>query len=64
MIQSMVREFSRKVVAQSAAERDRTKAFPKTNLKKMGELGLMGMMIPPEYGGQDADTISYVLALS
>jgi butyryl-CoA dehydrogenase len=64
MIQSMVREFSRKIVAQSAAERDRTKAFPKTNLKKMGELGLMGMMIPSEYGGQDADTISYVLALS
>jgi len=64
MIQSMVREFSRKVVAGTAAERDRTKEFPAENLKKMGELGLMGMMVPPEYEGQGADTISYVLALS
>ena len=64
MIQSMVREFSRKVVAPTAAERDKTKAFPSENFKQMGELGLMGMMIPTEYGGEGADTISYVLALS
>lgn len=64
MIQAMVREFARKEIAPTAAERDQTKAFPKTNLKKMGELGLMGMMIPPEYGGEGADTISYFLALS
>lgn len=64
MIQSMVREFSRKVVAATAAGRDKTKEFPAENLKKMGELGLMGMMIPVEYGGEGADTISYVLALS
>ena len=44
MIQSMVREFSRKVVAATAAERDKTKEFPAENLKQMGELGLMGMM--------------------
>ena len=64
MIQSMVRDFSREVVASTAAERDRTKAFPWENFKKMGELGLMGMMVPEEYGGAGADTISYVLALS
>ncbi|GBC59540.1 acyl-CoA dehydrogenase [Desulfonema ishimotonii] len=64
MIQSMVREFSRKVLAATAAERDKTKEFPAGNLKQMGDLGLMGMMIPPEYGGEGADTISYVLALS
>ncbi len=64
MIQSLVREFSRKVVAATAAERDRTKEFPAENLKKMGELGLMGMMIQPEYNGEGADTISYALALS
>jgi len=64
MIQSMVREFSRKVIAPTAAERDRTKEFPADNLKKMAELGLLGMMVPPEYGGEGADTISYVLALS
>ncbi len=64
MIQTMAREFSRKVVAATAAERDRTKEFPAENLKKMGELGLMGMMIPVEYEGSGADTVSYVLALS
>jgi alkylation response protein AidB-like acyl-CoA dehydrogenase len=64
MIQAMVREFSRKVVAESAAERDQTKEFPAAVLKKMGELGLMGMTIPPEYNGEGADTVSYVLALS
>lgn len=63
MIQAMVREFSRKVVAPEAAERDRSKEFPAQILKKMGELGFMGMMIPPEYGGEGADTISYALAL-
>ena len=59
----MVREFARKAIAPTAMERDRTKAFPAENFEKMGELGLMGMMIPPEYEGAGADTISYVLAL-
>ena len=64
MIQNMVREFSRKVVAATASERDKTKEFPTENFRQMGELGLMGMMIPEEYGGESADAISYVLALS
>lgn len=64
MIQTMAREFSRKVVAVSAAERDRTSEFPSENLKQMGELGFMGMMVPFEYKGSGADTVSYVLALS
>lgn len=64
MIQSMVREFSHKVVAPGARERDRTKEFPGDILKQMGELGLLGMMVPDKYGGEGADTISYVLALS
>jgi butyryl-CoA dehydrogenase len=64
MIQNMVREFSRKVIAATAAERDKTKEFPADNFRQMGELGLMGMMIPEEYGGEAADTVSYVLALS
>ncbi len=64
MIQTMAREFSRKVVALTAAERDKTKEFPAENLKKMAALGLMGMMIPFEYEGSGADTVSYVLALS
>ncbi|MEW6674080.1 MAG: acyl-CoA dehydrogenase family protein [Thermodesulfobacteriota bacterium] len=64
MIQAMVREFSRKEVAPTAMERDRTKEFPAGNLKKMAELGLMGMMVPAEFGGEGTDTVSYVLALS
>jgi butyryl-CoA dehydrogenase len=64
MVQSMVREFAKKEVAPTAMERDETKEFPATNLKKMGELGLMGMMVPTEFDGEGADTISYVLALS
>ncbi|WP_286817551.1 acyl-CoA dehydrogenase [Desulfobacter sp. UBA2225] len=64
MIQNMVREFSRKVVAPTAAERDKTRAFPSDNFKQMGELGLMGMMVPEEFGGEAADAVSYVLALS
>lgn len=64
MIQTMVRDFSREVIAPTAAERDKTKEFPGDNLKQLGELGFMGMMVPPEYNGSGADTISYVLALS
>jgi len=64
MIQDMVKDFSRNVVGPTAMKRDSTKEFPADNLKQMGELGLMGMMIPPEYNGAGTDTISYVLALS
>ena len=64
MIQTMVRDFSREVIAPTAAERDKTKEFPIDNLKQLGELGFMGMMVPPKYNGSGADTVSYVLALS
>jgi len=64
MIQSMVRDLARSEFAPKAMERDKTKEFPAENLAKLGELGLMGMMIPPEYGGSGADTVSYVLALA
>jgi alkylation response protein AidB-like acyl-CoA dehydrogenase len=64
MVQSMVRDLSREEFAPKAMERDKTKEFPIDNLKKLGELGLMGMMVPPEYNGSGADTVSYVLALS
>jgi alkylation response protein AidB-like acyl-CoA dehydrogenase len=64
MVQSMVRDLARAEFAPKAMERDKTKAFPADNLGKLGELGLLGMMVPPEYGGSGADTVSYVLALS
>jgi alkylation response protein AidB-like acyl-CoA dehydrogenase len=64
MIQTMVRELSREIVAPNAEISDREKKFPAENLARMAELGLMGMMVPPEYMGSGADTVSYVLALS
>jgi butyryl-CoA dehydrogenase len=64
MIQSMVRDLARTKFAPLAMERDRTKEFPAENLKKLGELGLMGMMVPLKYGGSGADTVSYAIALS
>jgi alkylation response protein AidB-like acyl-CoA dehydrogenase len=63
MIRAMVREFAREVILPTAAERDRTGEFPAENLKKMGELGLLGMNVPPEYNGAGVDTVSYSLAL-
>jgi len=63
MIQAMVRDFAREELLPTAAERDRTGEFPAENLKKMGELGLMGMNVPTEYSGAGVDTVSYSLAL-
>jgi alkylation response protein AidB-like acyl-CoA dehydrogenase len=63
MIQTMVRDFAREVILPTAMERDRSKEFPAENLSKMAELGLMGMMVPPEYNGAAVDTVSYVIAL-
>lgn len=63
MIQNMARDFAQKEVAPQAMELDHHNIFPSMHLEKMGPLGLMGMMIPTEWGGAGLDTISYVLAL-
>ena len=63
MIRAMVREFAREVLLPTAAERDKTKEFPRENIRRMGELGLMGMNVPLEYNGAGADTVSYSAAL-
>ncbi|CAM3727313.1 acyl-CoA dehydrogenase [Alicyclobacillus pomorum] len=63
MIQEMVREFAQAEIAPKAAELDRESRFPLEIFEKMGELGLMGLPIPEEYGGAGADMISYCLAL-
>jgi butyryl-CoA dehydrogenase len=63
MIRAMVRDFARAEILPTAAERDRTGEFPGEILRKMGELGLMGMNVPPEYNGAGVDTVSYSLAL-
>jgi len=63
MIQAMVKDLARDAILPTAAERDKTKEFPADIIKQMGELGLMGMTVPPEYNGAGVDTISYSLAL-
>jgi len=63
MIQAMVRDFARDVLLPTAAERDITREFPAENIRQMGELGLMGMNVPPEYNGAGVDTVSYSVAL-
>jgi butyryl-CoA dehydrogenase len=63
MIQAMVKDLAREAILPTAAERDKTKEFPADIVKQMGELGLMGMSVPPEYNGAGVDTISYSLAL-
>lgn len=63
MIREMARDFSQAEIAPQAAEIDRTGAFPADILRKMSELGLMGLPIAEEYGGAGADYTSYCLAL-
>ncbi len=63
MIHAMVRDFAREEILPTAAERDKTGEFPKENLEKMAELGLLGMNVPPEFNGAGVDTVSYSLAL-
>ena len=63
MIQESARDFAQNEIAPSAVHRDINAEFPAEIVKKMGELGFLGMMILPEYGGAGLDTISYVLAM-
>lgn len=63
MIQEMARSFAKNELVSVAAELDEKSEFPSRHLPKMAELGLMGMMIPEEWGGSGLDTLSYVIAL-
>jgi alkylation response protein AidB-like acyl-CoA dehydrogenase len=63
MIKESAREFAQAEIAPSSIERDIKAEFPHDIVKKLGGLGFMGMMVPPEYGGAGFDTLSYVLAL-
>jgi alkylation response protein AidB-like acyl-CoA dehydrogenase len=63
MIQQATRDFAQKEIVPVAAEHDETGEFPHETVKKMGELGLMGIEVPEEYGGAGMDTLAYVLAM-
>jgi len=63
MIQQTAREFAESEIAPTSIERDKEAKFPAELVKKLGELGFMGMMVAPQYDGAGLDTISYVLAM-
>ncbi|MCH7964810.1 MAG: acyl-CoA dehydrogenase [Bacteroidetes bacterium] len=63
MIQESAKSFAENEIAPTAVERDINAIFPTEIVKKMGELGFMGMMVSPDYSGAGMDTISYVLAM-
>ncbi len=63
MIRDMARDFADREVSPGAAERDRTGHFPQELVRRMGDLGLMGIAVPSEWGGSGIDNVSYILAL-
>ena len=62
-IRDAAKDFAENEIAPTAVERDLNSEFPKEIIAKLGELGFMGMMVSPEWGGAGMDTISYVLAI-
>lgn len=63
MIQKAARDFAQNECLPGVIERDEQQKFPKEQITKLAELGFMGMMVDPKYGGSGMDTISYVLAM-
>ena len=62
-IQSIARDFAQKRIAPVAAEFDKSGEFPLDNIREMGQLGLMGIEVPHEYGGAGLDPVAYALAM-
>lgn len=62
-VKEAAREFTQQELLPGVIERDKTMTHPTEQLKRMGELGFLGMMVKPEYGGGGMDTLSYVLAM-
>jgi len=63
MIQQAARDFAQTELLPGVIERDEHSVFPADAVKKMGELGFLGMMVDPKYGGSGLDSVSYVLAM-
>lgn len=62
-VRDAARDFAQNVLKPGVIERDREQRFPAEEIKQLGELGFMGMMVDPKYGGSGMDTVSYVLAM-
>lgn len=62
-VRDAARDFAQNVLKPGVIERDTEQRFPKDEVKQLGELGFMGMMTDPKYGGSGMDTVSYVLAM-
>ena len=63
MIRDAAKDFAHTELLPGVIERDTNQTFPHEEIKKLGELGFMGMMVDPAYGGSGLDTLSYVLAM-
>jgi alkylation response protein AidB-like acyl-CoA dehydrogenase len=63
MIRSAARDFAKTELLPGVIQRDEDQAFPKEQIQKLAQLGFLGMMVDPKYGGSGMDTISYVLAM-
>jgi len=63
MIRDVARDFAEREVRPIAAEIDRDARFPHETIKRMGELGLMGILIPEKWGGVGGDAVSYAIAM-
>lgn len=62
-VRDAARDFAQNVLKPGVIERDENQVFPHEEIKQLGELGFMGMMVNPKYGGGGMDTVSYVLAM-
>jgi alkylation response protein AidB-like acyl-CoA dehydrogenase len=62
-VRDAARDFARNILKSGVIERDREQKFPTEEIKQLGELGFMGIMVNPKYGGSGMDTLSYVLAI-
>src|SRR5215470_19606309 len=63
MVRDLAREFATKEVLPQAAENDRAHRFPAQLVKRMAELGFLGIAVPEEWGGAGQDNVAYVLAM-
>ena len=62
-VRDAARDFAQNVLKPGVIERDRDQRFPADEIRQLGELGFMGMMVDPKYGGSGMDTVRYVLAM-